>query len=83
MDYKLSELTNIKIALEDKILEGLTKLFNDFTNETKIAVRAINVDFIDVSTLDGVKFIPSKVKVTLISNDLLIGDKKDIYGKTQ
>ncbi len=82
MDYTLDQIQNLKQALERQISQGLTQIVNTFNSETGLAVMAIRVGLIDVSSLSQVKSIPSKVQVQLKANNQLIIDG-DTYGKEQ
>jgi hypothetical protein len=69
-DYTLSEVHQIKQALEQKIRLGLTDLLNAFAEETGMSVHKLTVDFIDVSTIQQIQYIPSKVNVYIIGDGL-------------
>ncbi len=82
MDYTLDQIQNLKQALERQINQSLTQIVNTFNSETGLAVTAVRVGFIDISSLSQVGTIPSKVQVQLKANNQLIIDG-DVHGQEQ
>ncbi len=72
--YTLDQIDNLKKALEFQIVQGLTQTMGTFSAETGLAVTAIRVDIVDVSSLNQVRSIPSRVRVQLKANNQLIID---------
>jgi mannitol-specific phosphotransferase system IIBC component len=84
-DYKISEIKTFKKALEDKISQGLSVLFNNFKDETGLTVNAMQVKFVDVSTLAQAHFLIGGVSVNIVFDQLSIQNKEDkeLYEKTE
>jgi len=80
-DYTLGEVQVLKKALEDQILQGLSKKISEFTQETGLAVGGIRVEFIDVSTLQQQEYLPHWVKVRIVHNNMVISNVGGINGK--
>ncbi len=74
MQYTLDQVQNLKQALEKQIEQGLTQIVDAFSEETGLAVTAIRVDMMDLSTLSQVRSIPTKVRVQLKANNQLTID---------
>lgn len=80
-DYTLGQVQVLKKALEDQILQGLSKKISEFTQETGLAVGGMRVEFIDISTLQQQEYLPHWVKVSIVHNNMVISNAGGINGK--
>lgn len=61
----IKRLTNLKEKLEQELKTSVDRLIIKFQEETKIKIGYINIDLVDVSTMDQPKSIVSIIQVNL------------------